>query len=58
MEIGGAGNLMKIIEIQKSCPGSLSLPLPKFSQAEVSNDGENSTFSEGPTGQGPLATAL
>ena len=39
VEIGGAGNLiLKIIEMQKEGPGSLSLPLPKFSQTNVKND--------------------
>lgn len=38
VEIGGAGHLiLKIIEIQKSGPGSLSLPRPKFGQTDAPN---------------------
>ncbi len=39
VEIGGAGHLiLKIIEIQKSGPGALSLPRPKFGQTDVPNN--------------------
>ncbi|MFP3565136.1 type VI secretion system Vgr family protein [Paraburkholderia sp. SIMBA_030] len=39
VEIGGAGNLiLKIVELKKSGPGSLSLPLPKFNQTALRHD--------------------
>ncbi|RZT31315.1 type VI secretion system secreted protein VgrG [Cupriavidus agavae] len=39
VEIGGAGRLiLKLIEIQKSDPGSLSLPLPAFGQVSTANN--------------------
>ncbi|MBV8157697.1 MAG: DUF2345 domain-containing protein [Dyella sp.] len=39
VEIGGAGNLiLKLIEIQKSGPGSLTLPRPKFGQVSDRGD--------------------
>ncbi|AIY43089.1 VgrG protein [Collimonas arenae] len=39
VEIGGAGNLiLKIIDIQKSGPGEMKLPLPKFEQLDVHNN--------------------
>jgi type VI secretion system secreted protein VgrG len=51
VEIGGAGCLiLKIIEIQKEGPGALSLPLPKFDQANVTND-ERFILSDNLTGR-------
>jgi type VI secretion system secreted protein VgrG len=39
VEIGGAGDLiLKITDIDKSSPGALSLPLPKFNQTNVPSD--------------------
>lgn len=39
VEIGGAGNLiLKLIEVMKFDPGSLSLPLPRFGQMVSRND--------------------
>lgn len=39
VEIGGAGCLiLKVIEMKKQGPGSLSLPLPKFNQAAIANN--------------------
>jgi type VI secretion system secreted protein VgrG len=53
VEIGGAGNLiLKIIEVKKSGPGSLSLPLPlpKFEQTNIAPD-EKFILSDALTGR-------
>lgn len=51
VEIGGAGNLvLKIIEVKKSGPGSLSLPLPKFEQTNIIPD-EKFILSDALTGR-------
>ncbi|SAK99207.1 Rhs element Vgr protein [Caballeronia glebae] len=52
VEIGGAGNLiLKIIEIKKEGPGSLSMPLPKFNQANVAHN-EKFILTDELTGRG------
>ncbi|WP_244142729.1 type VI secretion system Vgr family protein [Paraburkholderia phenoliruptrix] len=54
VEIGGAGNLViKMAKLQKTGPGALSLPLPKFSQVDIAND-ERFILSDGITGR-PVA---
>ncbi|WP_052406067.1 type VI secretion system Vgr family protein [Paraburkholderia heleia] len=54
VEIGGAGELiLKIAGIDKSGPGSLSLPLPKFAQSSVTNN-EKFVLCDNLTGR-PLA---
>ena len=54
VEIGGAGNLIvKVPKIQKTGPGALSLPLPKFDQGSIQND-ERFILSDGITGR-PVA---
>uniref|UniRef100_UPI000484D6B9 type VI secretion system Vgr family protein n=1 Tax=Burkholderia sp. WSM2232 TaxID=944436 RepID=UPI000484D6B9 len=54
VEIGGAGSLiLKVPDIDKQGPGSLSLPLPRFGQATVPND-ERFILSDDVTGR-PLA---
>jgi len=51
VEIGGAGMLvLKIADIDKSGPGALSLPLPKFAQATTPSD-ERFILSDGLTGR-------
>jgi type VI secretion system secreted protein VgrG len=51
VEIGGAGNLiLKIIEISKEGPGSLSLPKPQFDQVNINND-EKYVLSDALTGR-------
>ena len=54
VEIGGAGHLiLKIIEVQKSGPGALTLPLPTFQQIDSHHD-EKFILSDQLTGR-PLA---
>ena len=54
VEIGGAGDLiLKITDIDKSGPGALSLPLPKFNQTGAPSD-ERFILSDHVTGR-PLA---
>ncbi|CAM2185083.1 hypothetical protein PSAC2689_60015 [Paraburkholderia sacchari] len=50
VEIGGMSLVLKMPEIDKQGPGSLSLPLPKFGQTNASSD-ERFTLSDGVTGQ-------
>ena len=51
VEIGGAGHLiLKMIEIQKSGPGSLSLPRPTFAQTDTINN-ERFVLTDVVTGQ-------
>lgn len=51
VELGGSGNLiLKVIEVLKSGPGALSMPLPTFEQATVRND-EKFILSDGLTGR-------
>ncbi|KVN41026.1 type IV secretion protein Rhs [Burkholderia pyrrocinia] len=51
VEVGGAGNfIIKMAKMQKTGPGSLTLPLPKFSQVDIAND-ERFILSDGITGR-------
>ncbi|MEX3979748.1 type VI secretion system Vgr family protein [Paraburkholderia sp. EG287A] len=51
VEIGGAGDLIiKVPDMDKQGPGSLSLPLPKFSQTDAPSD-ERFILSDGITGR-------